>query len=220
MANNGLAPAFFTRVNARFRTPVISLVVFCAVAVAELIFAGLTADAANTLGDMYAFGAASSYTLVFVSLLTLRYTDRDTPRTFRVPWNVLVRRHGIPFEIPIVGVLGLLGIASVLLMVLITHPIGRIAGPAWLLLGLTGYILYRKRQGRPVLGTMSHNWSEKQLQIYEESGETDLAAEYRDTLERHARHASAGAKPSRYEEDASGSAGATRRYPTPGSVRR
>jgi APA family basic amino acid/polyamine antiporter len=191
MATNGLAPSFFTRVNARFLTPVVSLVVFCSIAIGELIFSGLTPDAANTLGDMYAFGAASSYTLVFVSLLVLRYTDRETPRTFRVPWNVRVHWHGEPFELPIVGVLGLLGISSVLAMVFITHPIGRVAGPAWLILGLIGYTIYRRRQHRPVLRTIHHDWPEKQLEVYEESGELALADEYRAALKRRARRAHA-----------------------------
>jgi APA family basic amino acid/polyamine antiporter len=191
MAINGLTPSIFTRVNPRFRTPVISLVVFCTLAIGALIFAGVTPDAANTLGDMYAFGAASSYTLVFVSLLVLRYTDRETPRTFRVPWNVRVSWRGAPFELPIVGVLGLVGIFSVLVMVFITHPIGRIAGPTWLILGLIGYTIYRKRQHRPVLRTIHHDWPEKQLEVYEESGETALAEEYREALKRKARKLSA-----------------------------
>ncbi len=191
MAGNGLAPGIFTRVSARFRTPVISLVVFCAIAIGELIFSGLTPDAANTLGDMYAFGAASSYTLVFVSLLVLRYTDQDTPRTFRVPWNVRVHWRDVPFELPIVGVLGLMGISSVLLMVFLTHPIGRVAGPTWLILGLIGYMIYRKRQTRPVLHSIRHDWPEKQLAVYEESGETALAEEYREALKRRARKSQA-----------------------------
>lgn len=187
MAVNGLTPALFTRVNARFRTPVVSLLVFCTIALGELIFAGFTADAANTLGDMYAFGAATSYTLVFVSLLVLRYTDRETPRTFRVPWNVRVSWHGERFQIPIVGVLGLIGISSVLLMVFLTHPIGRVAGPVWVVLGLIGYSIYRRKQRRPVLGSVEHDWPGKQLHVYEESGEVALAEEYREALKREAR---------------------------------
>lgn len=185
MAVNDLVPSFFTRVSARFRTPVISLVVFCTIALGELIFAGLTPDAANTLGDMYAFGAASSYTLVFVSLLVLRYTDQDTPRSFKVPWNVKVEYRGKRFELPIVGVLGLFGITSVLAMVILTHPIGRIAGPLWIGLGLLGYFLYRRRRQLPFYGSVRRNWPEEQLAVYEESGDTELADEYREALRRH-----------------------------------
>jgi APA family basic amino acid/polyamine antiporter len=99
--------------------------------------------------------------------------------------------RGVPFELPIVGVLGLLGISSVLAMVFITHPIGRVAGPAWLILGLIGYTVYRKRQHRPVLHTVFHDWPEKQLAVYEESGETALAEEYREALKRRARKSQA-----------------------------
>jgi basic amino acid/polyamine antiporter, APA family len=189
MAVNNLAPGLFTHVHARFRTPVIALVVFAAIALGELIFAGLTPDAANTLGDMYAFGAASSYTLVFVSLLTLRFTDRETPRTFRVPWNVPIRRKGEVYEVPLVGVLGLLGIVSVLIMVILTHPVGRIAGPVWIVFGLIGYLTYRRRRGLPFLGSVRRNWAAQQLAVYEEAGETELVDEYKAALKRRARAA-------------------------------
>jgi APA family basic amino acid/polyamine antiporter len=187
MAINDLTPKLFTRVHPRFRTPVIALVVFCVIALGELAFAGATPDAANTLGDMYAFGAASSYTLVFVSLLVLRFKDRETPRTFRVPWNVRVRYQGEAFEIPIVGVLGLLGISSVLIMVFITHPIGRVAGPVWVIVGLVGYYFYRRNRGLPFYGSLPRDWAAEQLEVYEESGERELADEYRTALRRHHR---------------------------------
>jgi len=194
MAQHDLAPRIFTYVQPRFQTPVIALTIFTAIALVELIFAGFTANAILTLGDMYAFGAATSYTLVFVSLLVLRYTDRLTPRTFRVPWNVIVRWKGQVFEEPIVGVLGLLGISSVLLMVILTHPIGRIAGPVWIVLGIIGYSFYRRRQGYPFPGSRRRDWSTEQLAVYEESGETELAAEYREALRQEARKQ---AKPAR-----------------------
>jgi len=187
MAINDLTPKVFTRVHPRFRTPVVSLVVFSVIALGELVFAGLTPNAANTLGDMYAFGAASSYTLVFISLLVLRFSDRDTPRTFRVPWNVPVHWRNENFELPIVGILGLIGIFGVLVAVILTHPIGRVAGPVWILLGLLGYSIYRRRRRLPVYGSKRRDWPAAQLEVYEESGETQLADEYRENLRRHAR---------------------------------
>lgn len=190
MSVNNLTPKIFTYVQARFATPVISLVTFSAIAIAELLYAGITPNALVTLGDMYAFGAATSYTLVFVSLLTLRFTDRDTPRTFRVPWNVRVRRHGEVYEVPIVGVIGMFGIASVLVMVILTHPIGRIAGPVWIALGLVGYYVYRRKRNLPVYGTVRRDWAAEQLAVYVESGEDALAEEYQTALRRHAREGS------------------------------
>ena len=187
MSRNNLTPRLFTYVQPRFRTPVTALVVFTVIALFELFFAGLTPNAILTLGDMYAFGAASSYTLVFVSLLTLRFTDRDTPRTFRVPWNVAVRRNGQTYELPIVGVLGLMGISSVLIMVIVTHPIGRVAGPVWIALGLVGFYFYRRSRKLPFYGSVERDWPAEQLAVYEESGELELAEEYREALRQHQR---------------------------------
>jgi APA family basic amino acid/polyamine antiporter len=187
MAQHDLVPKFFTYVHPRFRTPVIALAVFTGIAVVELVFAGLTANAIVTLGDMYAFGAATSYTLVFISLLVLRYTDQQTPRTFRVPWNVTIRWKGVAFDEPIVGVLGLIGISSVLIMVILTHPIGRVAGPVWIASGIVGFYFYRRHRGRPFPRSVRRDWSIEQLAVYEESGETELAAEYRESLRQEAR---------------------------------
>jgi basic amino acid/polyamine antiporter, APA family len=192
MAVNDLMPGLFMRVHPRFKTPVIALAVFATIALGELVFAGLTPDAANTLGDMYAFGAASSYSLVFVSLLTLRFTDRDTPRTFVVPWNVPIRRKGEVYSVPLVGVLGLLGIVSVLVMVILTHPVGRIAGPVWVVLGVIGYYAYRRHRRLPFPRSIARDWPAQQLAVYEEAGEVELASEYREALRRRAR---TGSKP-------------------------
>ncbi len=189
MARSNLTPKFFTYVQPKFRTPVISLVVFSSIAILELLFAGLTPNAIETLGDMYAFGAATSYTLVFCSLLTLRFTDPDTPRSFKVPWNVEVRRGTNSYQLPIVGVLGLLGIFSVLVMVIITHPIGRVAGPVWIVLGIIGFYFYRRRRKLPVLKSVPRDWPAEQLAVYEESGEHELAEEYREALRRRHRRA-------------------------------
>lgn len=188
MSVNDLTPKIFTYVQPRFRTPVIALAVFTAIALAELIFAGLTANTIVTLGDMYAFGAASSYTLVFVSLLVLRFTDRETPRTFRVPWNVTIRWGNEVYQVPIVGVLGLLGISSVLFMVILTHPIGRVAGPVWIASGVIGFYIYRRKRGLPFFRPKYRDWAKEQLAVYEESGETELAEEYREALRQHVRH--------------------------------
>lgn len=186
MARNNLTHRLFTYVQPRFRTPVISIAVFSAIAVAELVFAGLTPNALETLGDMYAFGAATSYTLVFVSLLTLRFTDLETPRTFRVPWNVPIVRDGVRYEVPIVGILGFFGILAVLVATILTHPIGRVAGPVWIALGLVGYFFYRRSRGLPFFGSTKRDWPKEQLAVYEESGEHELAEEYREALRRRA----------------------------------
>jgi APA family basic amino acid/polyamine antiporter len=187
MARRNLMPKFFTYVDVRFNTPLIALVVFCSIAIVELVAAGFTPNALQSLAEMYAFSAAVNYLLVFVALLRLRFTDTETPRTFRVPWNVPIRRPSGVYEIPIVGVLGLLFLVAVLVMVVLTNEIGRVAGPLWVGVGLIFFALYRRHRSLPILGSEPHDWTDEQIEVYEESGEGGLAEEYREALERKAR---------------------------------
>ena len=187
MARNDLMPRFFTRVDPRFNTPIVALAVFCLIAVGELIAAGFTSNALQSLAEMYAFSAAVNYLLVFVALLRLRFTDTETPRTFRVPWNVPIRRPSGTYDVPIVGVLGLIFLIAVLIMVVLTNEIGRVAGPIWVIAGVVFFSLYRRSRGLPILSPKPRNWSMEQLQVYEESGEAGLAEEYRDALRRKER---------------------------------
>lgn len=189
MASYGQLPAFFGKVGARRRTPVVALTFFSGIALLLILLAGLTPNILNTLGDLYAFGAASSYTLVFFAALRLRFTDSQTPRPFRMPWNFLVQSKGRPVQVSVVNLLGILGILSILVMVIFTHPIGRIAGPLWILAGLGMYFIYRKRRGLPFPGSISRDWPKAQLEVYRESGEDELADEYEDSL-RQARRTS------------------------------
>jgi len=187
MARNDLMPKFFTYVHPVFRTPLVALAVFCAIAIGELLASAFTSNALQSLAEMYAFSAAVNYLLVFVALLRLRFKDPDTPRTFRVPWNVPIRRPDQTYEIPLVGVIGLLFLVAVLVMVVLTNPIGRVGGPVWLVLGVIFYYFYRRHRGLPFARSVARDWSQEQIAVYEESGETGLADEYREALRRRAR---------------------------------
>jgi basic amino acid/polyamine antiporter, APA family len=177
-------PAIFLRVNEKRRTPVVALTIFSGMAMIELLAAGFTPNILNTLGDLYAFGAAVSYTLVFCAALRLRFTDPYTPRPFLMPWNFTIRRAGRPVQISAVNILGLIGIVSILVMVIFTHPIGRIAGPVWIAFGLVLYFLYRRQQKLPFPGSVDRDWPATQLRTYRESGEEELASEYVENLRR------------------------------------
>ncbi len=188
MARFDLLPRWFGKVHPKFRTPVRTLIVFSGVALLELWLAGLSPNAYDVLGNMYAFGAATAYMLVFVSLLVLRFIDPWTPRPFKVPLNIRLRgKDGEARLLPIVGVLGFLGISTILLLVVLTHAIGRIAGPAWIVLGLLLYIWHRHRKKLPITKSLNRNWEKEQLLVYEDAGEHDLADEFRENLERKRR---------------------------------
>src|SRR6266571_535426 len=188
MARFDLLPRWFAKVHSKFRTPVRTLVVFSGIALIELWLAGLSPNAYDVLANMYAFGAASAYMLVFVSLLALRYTDPWTPRPFKVPLNIRLRgKDGEVRLLPIVGVLGFLGISSILILVVLTHTIGRIAGPAWIIGGLLIYSWHRRYRKLPLRKRVKRDWEKEQLLVYKDAGEYDLADELRENLARKRR---------------------------------
>jgi L-asparagine transporter-like permease len=146
----------------------------------ELISAYLQGDQAlNFLADLYAFGAALSYTLVFVALMTLRFSDAAAPRPYKMPFNFSMSLRGKAGTVSVVSVIGLLGIASILVFTLLTHPIGRIAGPLWVVCGALFYVYYRRRNKRPVFASMKRDWIGHHEQVLARAGELEMLDEYR-----------------------------------------
>lgn len=198
MSRSRLLPSVFEQVNARFRTPVVSIVSFCGVALIVLVFAALPSLDHNAytiynrffhgeagldvLADLYAFGAATSYSFVFVALIALRLKDPLSPRKFRIPLNIPFRFHGERVLFPIVGVIGFIGIFSILVFTMLTHPIGRIAGPSWLFFGFIAYLVYRRRKGLPVFGSRPVDWQSQQVRILKDAGELELMDELSENL--------------------------------------
>jgi len=131
----------------------------------------------DVLADLYAFGAATSYSFVFIALIALRLKDPLSPRKFTIPLNIPMRFGGEAVKFPIVAVIGFIGIFSILIFTMITHEIGRIAGPAWLFFGILGYLWYRKRKELPVWGSREHDWTTQQIAILRDAGELELMDE-------------------------------------------
>lgn len=194
MAQGGLLPSIFQRVHPIFRTPAISLIVLTAVALVETIFAALPSlsphmaeiyakrfngeSGIDFLGDLYAFGAATSYSFVFIALIALRLTDPLSPRKFKIPFNIPMRFRGERVEFPVVAVIGFIGIFAILVFTMITHPIGRVAGPLWIILGIILYFAYRKGKGLPLFKSRKRDWRSEQIEILRRAGELELMDEY------------------------------------------
>ncbi len=194
MSKGGLLPSIFQSVHRRFRTPTVSLLVFTGVALLEAIFAALPSlsprmaevyakhfngeSGIDFLGDLYAFGAATSYSFVFVALVALRLTDPLSPRKFKIPVNIPFTFRDERVEFPVIAVFGFIGIVAILVFTMITHPIGRIAGPSWIVLGLILYFVYRKRKALPMLHSRKRDWRSEQMEILRRAGELELMDEY------------------------------------------
>ena len=198
MSHFKLVSPWFSHVHPRFRTPSNAIVGFGWVGIALTVVAFLTPSVLDTLANLYAFGATFGYTLVFISLIRLRFADPYSPRPYKVPGNVRwKRKDGTVVEVPVLGFVGMLGVASIFVTVLITHDIGRIAGPAWLLLGVAYYAYFRHRSGLPVLGSVSHDWEQEQVEVLTRAEEFELLEQYKQALIRRDRLA--GVR-SRWEE--------------------
>ena len=184
MGNFNLLPSAFKQTNPKTKTPVFSILIFTGVALVELVAAFLQGDQAlNFLADLYAFGAALSYTLVFVALITLRFTDTAAPRPYRMPWSIPWTVRGVKGTVSLVSIVGLLGIASILVFTLLTHPIGRVAGPMWVLFGILFYTLYRRRNRQKVFGSIKRDWVEHHERILSRAGELEMLDAYQSTVE-------------------------------------
>ncbi|AKX94123.1 APC family permease [Neomoorella thermoacetica] len=173
---------WFNAVHPRYRTPYRTILVFSGIGILQLVLSFLTPNAMDTLGNMYAFGATTGYILVFIALIKLRFTDPYAPRPYKVPLNIKINYRGRVVEFPILGVIGTLGISTILFEVILTHAIGRIAGPAWIILCFLYYAYYRRSKGYPIFGNIPRDWEAQQIKVLEAAEEYDLLEEYKQAL--------------------------------------
>jgi basic amino acid/polyamine antiporter, APA family len=173
---------WFEKVDPIRRTPVRTILIFSSIGAIQVIIASFTENAIDTLANLYAFGATLGYTLVMVSLIRLRFTDPYTPRPYKVPLNIPLQTRRGKVEIPVLGVVGAMGIASVLLVVLYTHDIARVAGPLWVAGCFIYYAFYRRRRRLPILHSVKRDWETEQKAVLTSAEEFDLLEQYKVAL--------------------------------------
>jgi APA family basic amino acid/polyamine antiporter len=142
-------PGIFSRLHPRYRTPWFTIVVFS-------VFAGILLIPGQTdfLGNLYSYGAMLSFTTAHAAVIALRIKHPDRERPYRTPWNVRIRGK----LIPITAVIGGMGTFAAWLSVLALHVDARYVGTGWMVLGLLGYVYYRRSQG---LDLTSHHKIER-----------------------------------------------------------
>jgi APA family basic amino acid/polyamine antiporter len=172
---------WFDKVHSKYRTPVRTIVIFSVVGILQIILAFLFGqDAAmEILGNMYAFGATLGYSLVFMALIRLRFTDPYSPRPYKMPFNLKIQRHGRVIDLPILGFIGTAGVLFVLAEVVITHEIGRIAGPVWVILCFLYYAWYRKKMKLPIFRNIKRDWEADQKAVLLSAEEYELLERYK-----------------------------------------
>jgi basic amino acid/polyamine antiporter, APA family len=131
-------PSVFSRLHATYRTPAFTIIFFSAFAVLLITFANI-----NVLGNLYSFGAMLSFTTAHAAIVALRIKDPDRERPYRMPGNVRIRGK----QIPITAVIGGTGTFLAWVAVVALHPEAKYVGIPWMIVGMVGYVVYRKRSG-------------------------------------------------------------------------
>jgi APA family basic amino acid/polyamine antiporter len=142
LATNRQIPSAVGRLHGRWGTPYVIIGV-AAIAAAALV---LPTDLEFLVG-IYAFGALLAFTIAHVSVIALRFRERDRPRPYSVPLSVTISGA----QVPIPAVLGAVASALGWVALLVFHAGARYLGLAWLLFGLVLYVGYRKSQQKPLL---------------------------------------------------------------------
>jgi basic amino acid/polyamine antiporter, APA family len=131
-------PERLRQLHPKFRTPYVAIIVFGGIACLTMV-----PGEAEFLGTVYAFGAMLSFTVAHASLIALRIKEPERERPYRAPGNVRVRGT----QLPLTAVLGGLGTGAAFLVVSVLNLETLITGGIWLGLGMTVYVVYRRRLG-------------------------------------------------------------------------
>ncbi len=143
MSKFRLLPSWFRVINPRFRTPVRSIVFFGLVGV----FLSLLGDV-PLLASVYAFAAVFSYVILALTFIKIRNINREVYIPWKQPLNIVVAGR----EIPLLGVIGTVGLSVVFIFMLLFYSSGRVFGLIWMGVGTVFYVLYRQAIGAPILG--------------------------------------------------------------------
>jgi APA family basic amino acid/polyamine antiporter len=138
LAEHRQLPGLFARLHKKHRTPWFTIVVFST-------FAGILLIPGQTdfLGNLYSFGAMLSFTTAHAAVVALRLKQPERSRPYRMPLNVPFRNA----QIPLTAVVGGIGTFAAWISVLALHVEARTVGVGWMIFGMVGYVVYRRRSG-------------------------------------------------------------------------
>ena len=141
MSTHRQLPSTLSRVHHRFRTPYISIILFCLVALLLLVPGFFNPNFFADLGALYVFGSLLSFALAQAAITALRIKKPNLPRPFKLRGNIRVRGR----ELPIIAILGSIGTITVWLVVIVIQDYSRWVGTGWIVGGLIIYYIYRRR---------------------------------------------------------------------------
>jgi basic amino acid/polyamine antiporter, APA family len=138
MATYRQLPEVLRRLHPRFKTPWLSLVLFAGIAPILVILPGDV----NFVGTLYSLGATLSFTVAHASIVRLRMLDSgETVVPYRARPNV--RLGSVSW--PVFALLGGFATGISFLVLVVQNPLTRWVGLGWMVVGLVGYVVYRRR---------------------------------------------------------------------------
>ncbi|MFA6907905.1 MAG: APC family permease [Candidatus Micrarchaeia archaeon] len=147
MSGAGMIARRINWVHPKYHTPWLTIVIFSIIAMAlaytgDMIF----------LGELYAFGALTAYTVTNFSLLKLRFSEPHLVRPFKVPFNLKVGGK----ELPLITVFGAIACLAIFYLVATLHVEGRNFAAIWFVFGICYFFLYRRyRRGKDAQDAVS-----------------------------------------------------------------
>lgn len=159
MAQYRQMPQVLRKLHPTRMTPYISISVFTAIGCALVLpplfhvwsngKVGFDGSKQNeVLGNLYAFGAMLSFSIAHLSVLWMRWRGDDRP--WSAPMAVTIKGRSIA----LFALIGLLGTGSAWVVQVATHPLERVIGMGWMLLGPIVYVLYRRAISVPLMETV------------------------------------------------------------------
>jgi basic amino acid/polyamine antiporter, APA family len=139
LATNRQIPSAVGRLHRRRGTPYVTITIAALIAFALAIPHDL-----NFLAGVFAFGALIAFSIAHLSVIRLRFRERDRPSAFRVPFSVTVRGARVPLP----AVFGALISIVVWISIVVYHEGARGIGAGWMAAGMTLYVIYRRGQGK------------------------------------------------------------------------
>jgi basic amino acid/polyamine antiporter, APA family len=139
LATNRQIPSAVGRLHRRRGTPYVTITIAALIAFALALPHDL-----DFLAGVFAFGALIAFSIAHLSVIMLRFREPDRPSAFRVPLSIPVRGARVPLP----AVFGALISVFVWISIVVYHEGARVIGAAWMVAGVTLYVIYRRGQGK------------------------------------------------------------------------
>jgi basic amino acid/polyamine antiporter, APA family len=141
LSTNRQIPSALGRLHPTRATP------YIVIAIGAILAGALTVPQdLELMVGIFAFGALIGLTIAHLSIVVSRYKEPNARRPYRIPLNVRLRGG----DLPVPAVLGALLSGAAWVGLVATHEGARWVGAAWLVGGLTLYLVYRTSEGKSI----------------------------------------------------------------------